>query len=118
MILHKRNGRDKLAIIILKPNDDGGFYSVVSAFVSREGYFQKYKLLWERAQSNRPVAGAPSAISGQSSLLLNTSKIVTESAIEIKKKTSEEPGPLFWKESDEFPERPMAKWTLGKLTKR
>jgi len=67
LILHKKNGSNKLAIIILKPNEDSGFYSVVSAFISREEYFQKYKLLWERAQSNRPVARTPSAISGQSS---------------------------------------------------
>jgi hypothetical protein len=66
LIIAKKDKLDRIAFIELRPADDGDFYTVKSAFVSRKDYLKNKSPLWERAQSNQPVSGSPSAVSGQS----------------------------------------------------
>ncbi|MBF0488686.1 MAG: hypothetical protein HQK98_11055 [Nitrospirae bacterium] len=48
LMLIKKNGRDRVAIIELKPGKDGDFYNVVTAGMFRKDYAKNRTLLWER----------------------------------------------------------------------
>ncbi|MBV6342989.1 hypothetical protein [Candidatus Magnetobacterium casense] len=49
LLLVKRNGKDKIAVVELRPNEDGSFYGVTTAGVFRPNYADKKKLLWNRS---------------------------------------------------------------------
>ncbi|MBF0456208.1 MAG: N-6 DNA methylase [Magnetococcales bacterium] len=67
LLLAKRNGKAKIAFIELEKGDDGIFYAVNTALVSRDNFLKNKKLLWERAQTSQSIARSPSAVTGQSS---------------------------------------------------
>lgn len=49
LLLVKKNGGDKVAVVELRPEDGGAFYSVVTAYISRGA---KGEVLWDAAHSH------------------------------------------------------------------
>ncbi len=58
LILVKHNGKSKVAFVELRPSESGDYYSVKSAFPSRENYLEKYESLWQRSAPSQPETGA------------------------------------------------------------
>jgi hypothetical protein len=62
LLLVKKNGGEKVAVVELKPSPDDKFYGVTSAYPASAGYAARgeRKLLWDRAAYPAKESGAPS----------------------------------------------------------
>jgi len=69
LLLVKKQGLVVLGYIQLEAAEDGDYYDIKSALVSRADFLKHKKPLWERAQSNQSLSTPPSAVTGQSDSL-------------------------------------------------
>ena len=78
LLLIKKNGADKVAVVRLSPDARGDFYNVETAYLSRSTH--KKELLWSAAQSRSPVPGGQSAFAREP---VTTSGQTTPNALPI-----------------------------------
>lgn len=78
LLLIKKNGADKVAVVRLSPDARGDFYNVETAYLSRSTH--KKELLWSAAQSRSPVPGGQSVFAREP---VTTSGQTTPNALPI-----------------------------------